>query len=508
MEKFVITGSNSDKVKFEIAIPKAKHFEVQAVFKGEKLLRVKHVINDAVQRKHKTFGFSTYGHIKPSILEENGSRLNLPKSLQQILARHPLPLSQGPVLLPLDTDTEDQLSIGEVLHIKTCFSHKDSQPCSEWFPESIGGSGWGDACFEVRELPYSVEGAASTRSMGLVYTCTGHKCAIHCPCTICTDPNAECKLQCRTEVCHNCNSQCQKHKIELPRVFNSDSEHFTMVTMKMDSYQFATPHAGIPLNCLACSENVMEHQVFHLVFHTRCRFCRQELQRFERRSIVTKRDYKSVDRFLQGQENRTCSFCLKKFFGITARRKHEEHVHQGKEKEFKCDRCDKTYSNNNALNYHKTTNHEKIISEFNCDICGTQFSTSRTLLRHQRAVHGEDEAKFACPECDVKLSREDAFMRHKREKHFDANANIDFVEDLASLTSISCASCSSTFKRKSDLKRHPQAAHAQGKIQQFKCSLCEKMTTLVVEFAEYKTHEQTIRLAFYVGSLSSRLPSQ
>ena len=72
------------------------------------------------------------------------------------------------------------------------------------------------------------------------------------------------------------------------------------------------------------------------------------------------------------------------------------------------------------------------------------------------------------------LVRKDAFMRHKREMHFDANANIEFVEDLASLTSISCASCGSTFKRKSDLKRHQQTAHAKGEIQQFKCSHCEK----------------------------------
>ena len=40
------------------------------------------------------------------------------------------------------------------------------------------------------------------------------------------------------------------------------------------------------------------------------------------------------------------------------------------------------------------------------------------------------------------------------------------------------------------------------------CYLSIKMTTLVVEFAEYKTHEQTNRLAFYVGCQSSRLPSQ
>ena len=201
MEKFAIKGSNSDKFEFHLALPKAKHFQIQAVFKGEKQLQVQHVINDAVKSKHKTYGSCTYGHIKPFIRQEDGSWLDLPKSLQHILAKHPLPLSQGPVLLPLDTDTEDNLTTSDVLRLRTCFSHDDSQPCSEWFPSSIGGSGWGEARYEVRASQYSLSGAASTRSMGLVYTCTVHDCVIHCPCTICTDPNAKCKLQCRTEVC-------------------------------------------------------------------------------------------------------------------------------------------------------------------------------------------------------------------------------------------------------------------------------------------------------------------
>ena len=174
MEKFDISGSKSDKIKFDLVIPKAKHFETQAVFKGEKELQPQHVINDAVQNKHRPYGCSIYDHIKPFIRTENGSLLNLPRSLQHILLKHPLPLSQGPVLLPLDTDTEDKLTIGDVLCMKTSFSHKDAQHCSDWFPVSIGGSDWREARYEVRELQYSLSGAASTRSMGLVCTCTGH----------------------------------------------------------------------------------------------------------------------------------------------------------------------------------------------------------------------------------------------------------------------------------------------------------------------------------------------
>ena len=472
MEKFIVTGSDSEKIKFVLEIPKAKHFQVQAVFKGEKQLQVQQIINDAVKSKHKTFSFSTYNHTKPN---------DLPKSMQQILVQHPLPLSQGPVLLPLDTDTEDKLTICDVLRMKTCFSHHSSQKCSDWLPNSIGGSGWGEACYEVRELQYSIEGPASTRYMGLVYTCTDHTCVIHCPCTICTDPNAECKLQCRTEACPKCTSQCPEHKIKLPRLFNSEFDHYTMLTMKMGMFQFATPYAGIPLDCLKCTEDVLDHQIFHLVFHTRCRFCRYELRHFEQRSIVSERDYRRVDHYLQGQENRTCSFCLKRFYGITERRKHEENVHQEKDKEFKCDLCEKTYCNSNALSYHKTTKHEEILAKFKCDLCDLQFSTKWTLLRHSRSIHSEskesDQAKYDCPDCGVTFSRKDVLIRHKREKHFGVKANLDYVEDLDSLTRINCDSCSSKFKRKSDLKRHQETAHGQGEIKMFKCLLCEKMYT-------------------------------
>ena len=473
MEKFVISGSKSDKIKFDLVIPKAKHFETQTVFKGEKVLQLQHVINDAVQNKHKLHGCSIYDHIKPFIRTENGSLLNLPRSLQHILLKHPLPLSQGPVLLPLDTDTEDKLTIGEVLCMKTSFSHKDAQHCSDWFPVSIGGSDWREARYEVRELQYSLSGAASTRSMGLVYNCTGHNCVIHYPCTVCTDPNAKCKVQCGAESCNQCTSQCREQNIKLARLFNSD--HYTLVTMKIDKYQFATPYAGIPLNCLKCSDDVLEHQSFHLVFHTRCRFCRQELQHFEQRSIETKSDYKSVDRYLQGQENRTCSFCLKTFFGISARRKHEENVHQGKDKLFKCDLCVKTYSNSDALKYHKDTKHKEIVSKFDCSLCGLQFSTERNLLRHGQVIHSEEnDSKFECAECGKTFSRKDAHVRHEREKHHGSKANLCYVEDLDSLTSINCAKCSSTFKRRFDLKRHQQTAHGQDEVKQFKCPKCEK----------------------------------
>ena len=64
MENCFIKGSNSNKIEFNLAIPKAKHFQIQAVFKGERQLQVKHIINDAVKSKHKPYGSCTYGHIK------------------------------------------------------------------------------------------------------------------------------------------------------------------------------------------------------------------------------------------------------------------------------------------------------------------------------------------------------------------------------------------------------------------------------------------------------------
>ena len=69
-------------------------------------------------------------------------------------------------------------------------------------------------------------------------------------------------------------------------------------------------------------------------------------------------DYENAVATIDWVDRKTCSECLVKFSDQYDRKKHEETVHKGKEKPFKCASCDKTYMNSNALEYHRRVTHE------------------------------------------------------------------------------------------------------------------------------------------------------
>ena len=81
------------KRQFNLTMPKSRHYSVHAVKDGEKELLEKLLIEKAVAGNK-----SEAHHIQPFV--QMGE--NLPRTLQTILLKHPYPLSQGPVMLPVD----------------------------------------------------------------------------------------------------------------------------------------------------------------------------------------------------------------------------------------------------------------------------------------------------------------------------------------------------------------------------------------------------------------------
>ena len=59
-----------------------------------------------------------------------------------------------------------------------------------------------------------------------------------------------------------------------------------------------------------------------------------------------------------------------------------------------------------------------------------------------------------------------------KERHYEVNVNVDYVEDLGSISDINCDQCDQTFKR-SSLKRHCASVHNEA-VELFQCSLCAK----------------------------------
>ena len=476
MEKFLarnIVAGHSPTFgpkKVHLTLPSAKHYEVYAVKNGEDVLRVENLLEDACKRKT-----SEMHHIEPYVMGLG----YLSKTLHHILSRSQYPLSQGPVLLPNDCfstankhESEPEKSVTEVLTTKTVFSHDVSQACHEWHPTSSGVSAWSTGC-EVRALAgdgLTLAGPASVMgSMGVVFTCMKSKCVIYCACTICLDSRKTCKKLCKAEVCKECNSQCLEHVINLPRTFSAKTDHYTIVTDMMTKYKHVYPYAGVPLSCAPCTRDVDEHNLLHMVWHARCRFCKFHSRYHEQTSVVTLDDYRFAEKIEKKTENRTCSFCLLKLNDSFCRKRHEDRVHRKKAGQYRCDQCNKSFTNENALQYH-VDYHIKL--KVVCDLCGFQSSSKGNLAIHKK-MHSAETIKQECDQCDKKFTNKQNLTRHQKEVHFGRNLNVSYVEDMDDMKYvIKCEFCDLKFKRDSALKRHVASLHSSSRS--FQCPSCEK----------------------------------
>ena len=158
--------------------------------------------------------------------------IDRPGALNFILGKHPFPVSQWPLVFPFNRSA--------AFEKQTLFMHgdNDTQECLTrklaWNPDSLH-------VHQLRELNDILQGPASTMKMGVLYTCNKLKCVVHCPCSVCHDDRDNCKLECRDDVGIGCNSQCLEHQINLPRLFDSETDLFTIVTNKLGCYRIGIP---------------------------------------------------------------------------------------------------------------------------------------------------------------------------------------------------------------------------------------------------------------------------
>ena len=409
-------------------------------------------------------------------------KMGLQGALIHLQKKHPFPLNQGPLVLPLDDHfLGEKISTSEVFEKKMIFKHDENQECFEWIPSEVGINAWNDGEeFILKKPSFSPQGPVSTKKMEIVYSCNLEKCIIRCPCSVCNDDRETCKLFCKDEVCNMCNSQCINHKINLPRLFNPETDQFTLVSGKLGFYKYAIPYSGVPVSCEQCTKDVLEHQNFHLVFHKRCRFCRDLLRPFERRNIIELEDYEQATKILKWSEDRTCSYCLAQSSNEAKRIRHEKTLHQNNGG-YQCGSCNKNYSNTTSLNYHILNNHtnkdETDVDEFQCEFCLEVLSTVQSLQRHVKSFHLKT-TRFKCEQCEETFVRKDSLTCHLREQHFNINANVDFVEDLGNYFQNKCDQCDKSFKRKYQLKRHVSTVHSSAEYKKkFQCPKCDKKFT-------------------------------
>ena len=264
MEDFKIQGYHVEMRgrQLELKLPSARDHIFTNVEKEEDNLSPAKLIKQAVEMRKSWKWKRSYNK---AVVHKGYEPVVMQNSFKKILARHPFPLLQGPLILQLDLQlyrtkqtTErgggrENYGESEILNAKTKFSHDDEQDCGKWTPLKSGLEGWGvilnseseldGKCgtYEVSNQNFKhIEGPASSKDdMNLLYTCQLHGCTIKCPCSICWNKTENCK-DCKTTNCKQCKYQCNEHYLKLPGTFNANTDQFTMVTTNTKNYHFAT----------------------------------------------------------------------------------------------------------------------------------------------------------------------------------------------------------------------------------------------------------------------------
>ena len=268
----------------------------------------------------------------------------------------------------------------------------------------------------------------------------------------------------------------------MPRTFNESENLFTIVTKNAKANRsdktidlpkkncIFVKHADIPKNCKNCLRDFQDHEVFHKVIHSTCKFCRFQISRLK--DSVSFTDIRETRNLMDLVEDDTCSICFKIFNRKYDRIIHEETAH-GPVK-VNCDVCKRPFQSEKTKAKHMMV-HTKDISIFKCDICGETVSTNDILIRHKKTVHQEN--CFSCKQCGLTFSRENYLKRHKSEVHgLISTVNLSFASvELQEFRRFKCEECGKAFTRKETMMRHKSMFHAtMGPESLFKCEYCEK----------------------------------
>ena len=345
--------------------------------------------------------------------------------LKSELLSHSLPRNQGPLLPILHLLSSGSQDWSEVMKFHSSFQHDPKQKCARWTPGSKAGAPV-TLCniYDVCDIEDDFKGPCSEKdTMAVFYTCIFNKCLVGCACYLCTNFHFECRQNCRGHPCQDCYPQCKLHRIELDRRFDINMHKFT-VSSDDEKIKYFVKHAGIPKDCLNCSKDLLDHQMFHALPHQLCKFCLQLLAPIENSEIplISVEDYMKAKLDFSSQVNLTCAFCLKVFDKAIKRKIHEKTVHEGLGRDFRCNNCEKTYTNENALKYHFNTKHNNT-PKIACEICMESFSSKNSLKEH-RLSHHKDSEILGCDQCSATFTTRSNMLRHMKKAHL-TNVNVN-----------------------------------------------------------------------------------
>ena len=468
--KIVGTDPYNPEIDYELQIP--AYLEFDATFSSNNFKRDFHPQTEEKMKKElrTTLSLSKFRdpHACHIYIDQDAEFIN------HILSSCPLPINQGPIIPVIDNDKSDLK--GENLIQKVAWRHSEDQMCAIWSPHIKDDSLFPKYTVEPINSNDHIQGPCSDNSnMGIVYTCIKMHCRVKCPCKICFSKRTDCRRECGGFQCPKCTLQCPRHKVQMDRKFDQERHAFTLKGDKKDCAKFRVKHAGIPIDCIECVEDLKDHRTFHKVIHLHCKFCFQMKVLFAIGEALTFAEYVSARIALKKKSIYTCSTCGKIFYDKFNRKRHELTIHENLGK-FECNNCSKKFANLADLQYHKESHHSEKPSKVECDMCGKCFKNNLSLQKHKSNFHVSSN-DHKCDNCNASFTLKDNLMRHRREDHsklmIDWN-QIHFREELM----FKCNICEKYFKRKHNLKVHQQTVHQDietyDPIEEYSCMFCSK----------------------------------
>ena len=280
---------------------------------------------------------------------------------------------------------------------------------------------------------------------------------LKCPCKLCFSKGGDCRRKCLDFPCQKCSVQCKIHSIELERNFEYDKHAFTIKTDEKDCVKFVVKHAGLPLECKECTDDLRDHRTFHRVIHPRCKLCLQLTRLAGIGKVRTFAEFKGACNESMKMSALTCSTCSKVFYDKHNRQRHENLVHSLDGK-YACDQCERKFANPSDLNYHLGAKHTVNPETIDCGECGKTFKNDKTLRLHIMYKHTKVN-KYECDQCDAKFTRKDNLRRHQREDHSKLKINWNMLQ-LRQDPQFQCDKCEKGFKRKHTLAIHKKLMHS------------------------------------------------
>jgi hypothetical protein len=232
--------------------------------------------------------------------------------------------------------------------------------------------------------------ATSLDSRKIVYPCSHFKCAVPCPCLLCSRVHPRCRVP-ASEACV----------------------------------------------CLDCIKHTEDHDNFHSVWHFGCKYCKSEETEDHAdsepiKTLIFKHHVKNE----LNNENLKCDFCDQTFTRQDNMMRHKITHVEDKSSKIVCKECGKQFTRPDILERHIKTIHEPHM--YKCDLCEQTFNRKSSLIRHVENHTDKNGVVNQCSKCDK------IFCTFKQlDSHFSANH-----EDL------SCEHCGQSFKSKSSLNHH------------------------------------------------------